>query len=104
MARRRRQLVPLLRQRELGVQRAWAHAAPHREHQRPSHQGLGSQVSLAAGPPPGRSPGTVRARPLRMTMNSLYDFSAKTLAGKDLGLKDYRGKVVLVVNTASECG
>jgi glutathione peroxidase len=37
-------------------------------------------------------------------MNSLYDFSAKTLAGRDLGLKDYRGKVVLVVNTASECG
>src|SRR5579864_2839691 len=39
-----------------------------------------------------------------MTMSDLYDFSAKTLAGKDLGLKDYRGKVVLVVNTASECG
>ena len=37
-------------------------------------------------------------------MNSLYDFSARTLAGKDIGLKDYRGKVVLVVNTASECG
>ncbi len=37
-------------------------------------------------------------------MNDLYKFSARTLAGENLDLKDYRGKVVLVVNTASECG
>jgi len=37
-------------------------------------------------------------------MSDLYDFSAATLAGKDLELKQYRGKVVLVVNTASQCG
>jgi glutathione peroxidase len=35
---------------------------------------------------------------------NLYDFSAKTLQGGELPLGDYRGKVVLVVNTASECG
>lgn len=37
-------------------------------------------------------------------MTTLYDFSAKTLAGQEKSLADYRGKVVLVVNTASKCG
>jgi glutathione peroxidase len=37
-------------------------------------------------------------------MSDLYQFSAKTLSGGTKTLADYRGKVVLVVNTASECG
>ena len=37
-------------------------------------------------------------------MSALYDFSARTLGGESKSLADYRGKVVLVVNTASECG
>ena len=37
-------------------------------------------------------------------MTTLYDFSASTLAGQEQALSDYRGKVVLVVNTASKCG
>ena len=37
-------------------------------------------------------------------MSDLYDFSGKTLGGGNLELKTFRGKVVLVVNTASECG
>ncbi len=37
-------------------------------------------------------------------MTSIYDFSAKTLAGKDVSLADWRGQVLLVVNTASKCG
>ncbi len=37
-------------------------------------------------------------------MNDLYSFSAMTLDGKKLALGQYRGEVVLVVNTASECG
>lgn len=35
---------------------------------------------------------------------SVYDFSTKTLNGKPLRLADYRGKVLLLVNTASDCG
>lgn len=37
-------------------------------------------------------------------MTGVYDFSVKTLQGKELNLEDYQGKVVLVVNTASKCG
>ena len=37
-------------------------------------------------------------------MTSLYDFSAQTLDGKPAPLADYRGRVVLIVNTASKCG
>jgi glutathione peroxidase len=37
-------------------------------------------------------------------MTSIYDFSAHTLDGKPVSLKEYAGKVLLVVNTASKCG
>ena len=37
-------------------------------------------------------------------MTSLSDFSAATLDGREQDLADYVGKVVLVVNTASQCG
>jgi glutathione peroxidase len=37
-------------------------------------------------------------------MATLYEFSADTLDGKKIDLKKYKGKAVLVVNTASECG
>ena len=37
-------------------------------------------------------------------MASIYDFSAKSLAGKDVALKGFEGKVLLIVNTASACG
>ncbi len=35
---------------------------------------------------------------------SFYDFKTTTLAGKPADLKDYAGKVTLVVNVASKCG
>lgn len=35
---------------------------------------------------------------------SIYDYSAKTLGGQDVSLSDYRGQVLLIVNTASKCG
>jgi glutathione peroxidase len=37
-------------------------------------------------------------------MASVYDFSAHTLDGREVSLADYRGKVMLIVNTASKCG
>ncbi|ADG10443.1 glutathione peroxidase [Caulobacter segnis] len=35
---------------------------------------------------------------------SVYDYSAKTLDGQDASLAEYRGQVLLIVNTASKCG
>jgi glutathione peroxidase len=35
---------------------------------------------------------------------SVYQYSAKAMNGRDISLEDYRGKVVLIVNTASQCG
>tara|TARA_Y100000768_G_C23891135_1_gene640198 strand:+ start:150 stop:632 length:483 start_codon:yes stop_codon:yes gene_type:complete len=35
---------------------------------------------------------------------SIYDFSVKSAAGEDVNLSDYKGKVLLIVNTASKCG
>jgi glutathione peroxidase len=37
-------------------------------------------------------------------MTSVYDFSAQSLEGRPVSLSDYRGKVLLIVNTASKCG
>ncbi len=35
---------------------------------------------------------------------SIYDFSVKARDGKEISLKDYEGKVLLIVNTATGCG
>lgn len=37
-------------------------------------------------------------------MPTAHDFSAKTIDGQDKSLADYEGKVILIVNVASECG
>lgn len=36
--------------------------------------------------------------------DSFYQFSARSLQGKEIPMEEYKGKVVLVVNTASKCG
>ncbi|MFW2487484.1 glutathione peroxidase [Clostridium chromiireducens] len=35
---------------------------------------------------------------------NFYDFSAKKMNGQEVKMEKYKGKVVLVVNTASKCG
>lgn len=35
---------------------------------------------------------------------NLYNFSAMNIQGKETNMSDFKGKVVLVVNTASKCG
>jgi len=37
-------------------------------------------------------------------MTSVYDFSARTIEGREQRLDAYKGKVLLIVNVASECG
>ena len=35
---------------------------------------------------------------------SIYDFSCKDSSGNEVNLSDFRGKILLIVNTASKCG
>ena len=35
---------------------------------------------------------------------SVYDYSVLDKAGKEVGLKEFEGKVLVIANTASKCG
>ncbi len=37
-------------------------------------------------------------------MTTVYDFNARDIAGREVQLGDYRDRVLLIVNTASNCG
>ena len=41
---------------------------------------------------------------LTLSAQSFYDFKVKDDAGKEVSLSDYKGKVLLIVNTATRCG
>ena len=40
----------------------------------------------------------------RNVSNSIYDFKVNSLAGKEIDFAQFRGKKLLLVNTASKCG
>ncbi|MCU7356626.1 glutathione peroxidase [Enterococcus dispar] len=37
-------------------------------------------------------------------MEAIYDYTVKDVGGKSISMKDYKGKVLLIVNTATGCG
>ena len=39
-----------------------------------------------------------------MSNTTVYDFDAKSINGKDVALSQFKGHVMLIVNTASKCG
>ena len=41
---------------------------------------------------------------LGLSAQSIYDFKVKDDLGEDVSLADYKGKVMLIVNTATRCG
>ena len=41
---------------------------------------------------------------LALSAQSIYDFKVKDDAGQEVSLSDYKGKVLLIVNTATRCG
>ncbi|MCI1635918.1 glutathione peroxidase [Bifidobacterium sp.] len=47
---------------------------------------------------------TLTAKAPSNSASALYDFSVKTIKGEHKRLADYSGQVLLIVNTATECG
>ncbi len=39
-----------------------------------------------------------------MSTASIYDFDARQIDGRDIALSQFKGKALLIVNTASQCG
>ena len=48
--------------------------------------------------------GVTKTKGTAVSTTTLYSFQAKAIDGTDRKLSDYKGKAVLVVNTASRCG
>jgi glutathione peroxidase len=64
-----------------------------------------SAASAAPAPSPSVAPSVPPAAPSEKTMSgSIYDFTLDTIDGTPRSLADFRGKVLLLVNVASECG
>src|SRR5258708_15148788 len=76
--------------------------SPPTDHPRPSprlaglrYHGFTMKFALLAG---------VLMTTSMFAADSVYDFSLKSIDGQDMPLSAYKGKTVLVVNTASQCG
>lgn len=64
---------------------------------------MGCDAGAQKATPPAEAP-TQASNTQEGKAMSLYDFTMKDIYGKDKPLADYRGKVVLAVNVASQCG
>jgi glutathione peroxidase len=62
-----------------------------------------SSVSCAA-PAETKTEAKPEAKPENKENKTMHDFSALDIAGKEHKLSEYKGKTVLIVNTASRCG
>ncbi|KAM3208265.1 hypothetical protein ACQJBY_063128 [Aegilops geniculata] len=71
-----------------------------------AHSGSGAwgraAVSVAAPRRRRRAPGVVYAA--ATTEKSIYDFTVKDIDGKNVSLSKFKGKALLIVNVASQCG
>lgn len=52
----------------------------------------------------GTVSGLFSKEPSGPVANSIYDFKIKSLDGKEIDFSQYKGKKLLIVNTASKCG
>lgn len=50
------------------------------------------------------SDGTLAEEKMAETTETIYGFSTETLDGRPANLAEFKGKVLLIVNTASQCG
>src|ERR1700754_1152357 len=45
-----------------------------------------------------------KAKTIELMGKTIYDFKVESLDGKEINFADFKGKKILIVNTASECG
>ena len=64
------------------------------------HFGIGVTIDYAARPTEGH----ILTQDADMKTNTVYQFTVKGRKGEDVSLADYKGKVLLIVNTATRCG
>lgn len=50
------------------------------------------------------STGFKKVKPVILNEKSIYDFKLKTIEGQELSLSKFKGKKILIINCASECG
>jgi glutathione peroxidase len=65
-------------------------------------------VVMACRQPQGQNENAIMENPTAQNQqsqpHSVYDFEFKTLMGEDIALSDFKGRKMLLVNVASECG
>ena len=64
-----------------------------------------SIMAGAASPPTTNTVQSVNINKREVSMEkTIYDFSVKNNAGQEVAMSDFKGRVLLIVNTASKCG